>query len=115
MTTRKTITVITSYSIHYTKLYDLKYGEYPINLSTGVPNISIPLYTIDLGTFKLPITLDYHASGIKVDQEATWVGLGWNLNYGAQIILSVRDDIDENNPYIDSFVSDNQTILDYFT
>jgi hypothetical protein len=79
----------------------LKYGEYPVNLSTGVPNISIPIHTINAGSFQLPISLNYHASGIKVAQEATWVGLGWNLNAGAQIILSVRDDIDENNPYID--------------
>jgi len=78
----------------------LKYGEYPVDLSTGVPNISIPLYTIEEGDFKMPISLAYHASGIKVDQEATWVGLGWNLNYGAQIILSPRDDIDQNNPYV---------------
>ncbi len=75
----------------------LKYGEYPVNLSTGVPNISIPIYTLNAGDFQLPITLDYHASGIKVSQEATWVGLGWNLNFGAQIIVDVRDDSDEYN------------------
>ncbi|HEX8577801.1 MAG TPA: hypothetical protein VF677_16070, partial [Flavobacterium sp.] len=79
----------------------LRYGEYPVDLSTGVPGISIPIYTIDSHGFKLPITLNYHASGIKVDQEATWVGLGWNLNAGAQIILSVRDDVDEGNDYPD--------------
>jgi hypothetical protein len=73
----------------------LKYGEYPVDLSTGVPNISIPIYTLNAGNFQLPITLDYHASGIKVAQEATWVGLGWNLNFGAQLIVDVRDDSDE--------------------
>lgn len=90
----------------------LKYGEYPVDLSTGVPEISIPLYTIEEGGFKLPITLNYHASGIKVAQEATWVGLGWNLNFGAQIILNVKDDVDENN----SFVHDmpNQNVMDYY-
>lgn len=75
----------------------LKYGEYPVDLSTGVPNISIPLYTIKSGNYELPITLSYHASGIKVEDEASWVGLGWNLNYGAQIILEVRDVPDEYN------------------
>lgn len=79
----------------------LKYGEYPTDLSTGVPNISIPIYTVDVGGFKMPITLDYHASGIKVNQEATMVGLGWNLNTGAQIILSSRDEIDENSSQLD--------------
>ena len=91
----------------------LKYGEYPVDLSTGVPSVSIPIYTIETKNFKLPITLDYHASGIKVNQEATWVGLGWNLNSGAQIILSVRDDVDENNPYIDE-IPDSNAILAYW-
>jgi YD repeat-containing protein len=91
----------------------LKYGEYPVDLSTGVPNISIPLYTVDLGNYKLPISLNYHASGIKVSQEATWVGLGWNLNAGARVILSVRDGVDENNPSVD-IMPDDQVIGDYF-
>ena len=91
----------------------LKYGEYPVDLATGVPGISIPLYTIDLKDFKMPISLDYHASGIKVNQEATWVGLGWNLNAGAQVVLSPRDDIDENNPNID-VIPDGDAIIAYF-
>jgi YD repeat-containing protein len=91
----------------------LKFGEYPVDLSTGVPNISIPIYTIDTKDFKLPIALEYHASGIKVTQEATWVGLGWNLNFGAQIILSVRDDVDEGNPYID-IIPDADALENYW-
>ncbi len=80
----------------------LKYGNYPVNLSTGVPNISIPLYTVQSGDYQLPITLNYHASGIKVNQEASWVGLGWNLSAGAQIVLEVRDGPDEYNDSFDS-------------
>lgn len=91
----------------------LKYGEYPVDLSTGVPSVSIPLYNVDIKDFKLPVTLDYHASGIKVNQEATWVGLGWNLNAGAQVILSARDDIDENNPYTDE-IPNSDNIINYF-
>jgi len=90
----------------------LKYGEYPVDLSTGVPNISIPLYTIEAKGLQVPITLNYHASGIKVNQEASWVGLGWNLNYGAQIILNVRDDVDEGNSMIDHIPSDES--IDYY-
>lgn len=73
----------------------LKYGEYPIDLSTGTANINIPIYSIEAGSYKLPISLDYHPSGIKVADNASWTGLGWNLNFGAQIILEVRDTPDE--------------------
>lgn len=85
-----------------------KYADIPVSHYTGVPNTSIPLYEIDIDGFKLPINLNYHASGIKVDQEATWVGLGWSLDVGSRISRTVfgSDDFaigpnsDTNNKYI---------------
>ncbi|MDR0231836.1 MAG: hypothetical protein LBI82_06925 [Dysgonamonadaceae bacterium] len=62
-----------------------RYGEYPVSEYTGVPSINIPLYTIKIKDFEFPISLDYHAAGIQVTQEATWVGLGWNLMAGGCI------------------------------
>lgn len=62
-----------------------RYGEYPVSHTTGIPDITIPLYEIDLGGYKLPITISYHASGIKYDDVATPVGLGWTLNAGGAI------------------------------
>jgi hypothetical protein len=67
-----------------------KYGEIPVSLYTGVPNISIPLYEINEGDIKLPISLSYHASGIKVEEIASNVGLGWSLNAGGVITRTVR-------------------------
>ena len=78
-----------------------QYLSYPVSLYTGVPNISIPLYEINVGGFSLPISLSYHASGIRVSQEATRVGLGWNLNAGGVISRTVKcaDDFQEHaNP-----------------
>lgn len=49
-----------------------------VNLSTGDTAYVLPL--IDVGGF--PVTLSYH-SGIPLDMESSWVGLGWNLNTGA--------------------------------
>lgn len=45
---------------------------------TGDFAYNIPMF--DIGGY--PVNLSY-ASGITMDQEATWVGLGWNLNTGA--------------------------------
>jgi len=67
------------------------YGDIPVSKYTGIPNISVPIHTIKSGSIELPITLNYHASGIKVAQEASWVGLGWSLNAGGLITRQVRD------------------------
>ena len=57
----------------------MEYSEIPVSLYTGVPDISIPIYTIRVGNYSLPISLRYHASGIKVGQEASRIGLGMIL------------------------------------
>jgi hypothetical protein len=62
-----------------------KFGDVPVGTYTGTPSISIPIYTVKVGKLSLPITLSYHATGIEVSQEATWVGLGWNLVAGGAI------------------------------
>lgn len=72
-----------------------KYGSIPVSPYTGVPNISIPLYTIKSGDLTLPISLSYHAGGIKVEEMASSVGLGWVLNAGGAITRTVRGLPDE--------------------
>lgn len=66
-----------------------KYGNFPVGLNTGIPEISIPIYTIKTSKLELPISLSYHASGIKVAEFASWIGLGWSLNAGGVISRSV--------------------------
>ena len=63
----------------------MEYSEIPVSLYTGVPDISIPIYTIRVGNYSLPISLRYHASGIKVGQEASRIGLGWSIHAGGAI------------------------------
>jgi len=71
-----------------------KFGSMPVSLYTGTPNISIPLYTLRGRELAVPISLDYHASGIKVEEVASNVGLGWALNAGGQITREVRGQAD---------------------
>ncbi|MBC8054691.1 MAG: hypothetical protein H7Y13_16660 [Sphingobacteriaceae bacterium] len=49
-----------------------------VDLSTGDMKYNIPL--MDVGGY--PINLNYK-SGVGMDDEASWVGLGWNINVGA--------------------------------
>ncbi|WP_375560561.1 hypothetical protein ACE193_23165 [Bernardetia sp. OM2101] len=72
-----------------------KYGEVPVGLYTGIPQISIPLTSIQDGSLSLPISLSYHAGGVRVEEIASWVGLGWSLNAGGVITRQVRGIPDE--------------------
>src|SRR5690606_3167371 len=38
-----------------------------------------------------PVSIDYHARGIKVEEIASRVGIGWALNAGGQITRQIRD------------------------
>jgi hypothetical protein len=79
-----------------------QYANQPVSNYTGVANISIPLYNIKSGEIDLPISLSYHASGIKVSQEASSVGLGWAFTAGGVISRSVNgvDDLDSFKGYV---------------
>src|SRR5690554_4609742 len=71
-----------------------RYGDIPVSNYTGVPNIGISIHTVKLKDLQVPISLSYHAGGIKVDQEATFVGLGWNLAAGGNITLNPKGSVD---------------------
>ncbi len=73
-----------------------KYVEYPTDLSTGVKQISIPVFTLKTRSVPVDIQLSYHAGGIQADQESSIVGLGWSLIAGGEIIRSVRGLPDES-------------------
>src|ERR1700694_3058913 len=67
-----------------------RFGDIPVGYYTGTANISIPIYTIKEGGVQIPVTLSYHSSGIKVEDQATWVGLGWSLEPEGTIIQMVQ-------------------------
>ena len=88
-----------------------KYGEESVNEYTGTADISVPLYTIKCKDMEIPLVLRYDASGIKVEQEASWVGLGWNLMVGGCINYVCAGAHDQ---YTQSYIS-NQTWTEYLT
>jgi len=88
-----------------------KYGEIPVSLYTGIPNISIPIYEIKSGTLSMPISLSYHAGGNRVEEISSWVGLGWSLNAGGVINRQVRGLPDEGDGgYLNDYHTLNQAI-----
>lgn len=73
-----------------------KFGDIPVSLYTGVPEISVPLFIVRGKTLQLPLALSYHASGVKVEEIGGWVGMGWTLEAGGVITRSVRGLPDES-------------------
>ena len=76
-----------------------RYANVPVSLYTVKPQIEFPLYTLKCGNLELPISLSYHASGLKVDEEPSWAGLGWVLNAGGFITREVKGIPDEQRPH----------------
>ncbi|WP_396591860.1 hypothetical protein [Allomuricauda sp. R78024] len=78
-----------------------------VNLQSGNFNYNIPI--MDVGGYPLNLAYD---SGVTMDQEASWVGLGWNLNVG-QINRQVRgipDDFKGDTIVYENNIRDNVTV-----
>lgn len=72
------------------------FGQVPVSLFNGLPQISIPLGNVTLDEVNVDISLSYHGGGINPEQHPGWVGLGWNLNAGGAITRRVNGRVDES-------------------
>ncbi len=72
-----------------------KYLDVPTTNHTGAVSIPIPLYQATSNQIKLPITLSYHAGGIRVEELASWVGTGWTLSAGGLVSRTIKGIPDE--------------------
>ncbi|NDK57353.1 hypothetical protein [Pontibacter fetidus] len=72
-----------------------QYGQVPVSTFNGLPSISVPIYDFRFKDIQLPISLSYHAGGIRTEDSPGWVGLGWNLNAGGSITRIVNGYHDE--------------------
>lgn len=80
----------------------LKVNFIPTNLYTGRLNLNIPLFEIEQGELKVPISLSYNSMGIKVEEEVSNVGMGWVLQAGGNMTKMIRDLDDNQLNYIPS-------------
>ncbi len=67
-----------------------EYGTFPVNHNLGTANVAIPIHTIATGKQQLPLSLTYNTGGVKVNELASWSGLGWTLNAGGAIVRNVK-------------------------
>lgn len=62
-----------------------KLSSRPQSGFTGTVPISFPLFSVSSGQLNVPVSLNYAMGGIKVEEMASSVGLGFNLSAGGQI------------------------------
>lgn len=75
----------------------IKHAAISLNKNTGSPTINIPLFTIKGTKLSVPMSIGYSSTGIKVDEIASRVGMGWALNAGGVVTRTVRGWVDDNN------------------
>lgn len=62
-------------------------GASSVDFKTGIMNYNIPLLSLEQDGYTIPISMNYTASGIKVNNRAGDIaGLGWSLNFGGGVI-----------------------------
>jgi hypothetical protein len=78
-----------------------------VDLTSGDFNYNIPI--MDVGGY--PLNLAYN-SGITMDQEASWVGLGWNLNVGeiSRQVRGLPDDFRGDEMLYENNLKQNRTV-----
>ncbi len=100
---------------------DLTDGPYQTEYSSFEPAASSEMVDLFSGDFKYniplmdvdgyPINLSYHA-GNGMEQEASWVGLGWGLNAGAvnRIMKGIPDDFNGDQISSETYIKPSLSI-----
>ncbi|MBT2620374.1 hypothetical protein [Chryseobacterium sp. ISL-6] len=83
------------------------YVNTPVSLSTGIPDISLPLLKLQTSnkSLELPVVLSYHVANAAIDKPGSEVGIGWSLAKGGSVSRVI-------NEYVDEFY-DNASKPDY--
>ncbi|HRK55286.1 MAG TPA: RHS repeat protein [Cyclobacteriaceae bacterium] len=90
-----------------------KYGNIPIGLYTGQPNVNFPLYEIAYNDLTIPINLSYNYSGLKVEEYPSWVGTGWALTGTGVISRQVRGLADEKAAGYNGSQKNGEKVIDF--
>ncbi len=73
-----------------------KYGQVPVGMFTGTPDVRIALYEFKTRNLSVPVSVSYNSNGIKVDELGSNAGLGWSFHAGGVITRIVRDRVDNS-------------------
>lgn len=75
-----------------------KRAKIPVNYSTGQLNFTIPILDVKIDDYlTIPVRLNYTNTGLKPAEIPSWVGNGWDLTVGGQIVQSIKGVDDFSN------------------
>jgi len=57
-----------------------EFGNISASAYNGKANVAVPIHVINFEGLQLPIQLSYDSGGVRVADEASWVGLNWSLS-----------------------------------
>lgn len=95
----------------------VKHDEITVSKNTGVASINVPIFSVKGHKLSTSVALNYSSSGIKVDEIASQVGMGWSLQAGGVVTRTVRGTPDELNTRINApaaGISDHDTASYHF-
>ncbi len=73
-----------------------RFGQVPLNASTGQMNFSVPIANIEVAGNSWPVTLNYNYGGLLLEGKPSLLGLGWNLFANGAVNREVRGLPDES-------------------
>lgn len=76
-----------------------KYGDLPMDIKIGLPQIQVPIHTINLKDISWSLGLKYNARGFRSSEIATSVGMGWTLEGVGIISTQVYGPMDFDMQY----------------
>lgn len=92
-----------------------RFGTYPVDLSTGLVDVSIPLHSIETTNgLNFPIQLKFHASGLRASEQEGLLGIRWALYAGAHVNRIIKGYPDEYYPF-NTEVANERLIPDFNT
>lgn len=90
------------------------YVNTPVSPATGVPNINIPVYTLESANagMNVNVSLSYHVYNAQPQKAASEVGSGWSVFKEAVISREIKDKPDEYKDY-DKIIDSEKDIYYY--
>jgi hypothetical protein len=77
-------------------IFATSYLNTNVNMYTGGQDITLPLYTLKTKELSIPLSLVYKATGVRLQDVASYVGTGWNLQGAGVLSRIVRGLPDES-------------------